>query len=318
MKKYISLLCIALFSLFSAVSAFAQGSYSSPAGTSLFALGGIEIGDDWSLVTSRYGTPDYTQMLTPKDIKKKADPLNTYSYGKTVFIETSPEPVQFVRSISVTANNGWKTPRGIGVGSTVPQLLNTYGNPTNTSTLDGNKVYSYGQVFSDRFIGFTTKNDVITGIYLTSHKDYAHVHLSQKSLAIGNVHIGNTMAYVKSIYGEPTNKTTKSNITPYHTTRITDTYYYGDTVSITAHHSNRDGEDYISSIETTANNGWKTFQGIAVGMDASILKKVYGKNVNTWKRDGATYYQYRGDPLIYLVFKVKNNKIVSIYLTGDE
>ena len=74
------------------------------------------------------------------------------------------------------------------------------------------------------------------------------------------------------------------------------------------------------SVLVKGNNGWATPAGVTVGMDASILQKIYGTGaVDSMKHKkhrmpGYDYYTYwqTDNPLHYLTFGVKNGKIAFI------
>mgnify|MGYP000342732106 CR=1 FL=1 len=132
------------------------------------------------------------------------------------------------------------------------------------------------------------------------------------AVELGGLRPGYTMEYMESIYGEPTLEDYKPCNLPAFSQY---TYKYGDSVSIFSI-----GGKTVFGITTTANNGWATPAGVTVGMDKSILQKVYGKEDNREWINGKLYYQYFVYPsgMRGLSFGVEDNKIVSITAYMDQ
>ncbi len=82
------------------------------------ALGGLTVGLPLTRVIEIYGNP------------QKIDQYNNLTYGNgTVKIMTNFKSRVRIDRIYVSANNGFTTPEGIRVGSSINQLFNTYGSP---------------------------------------------------------------------------------------------------------------------------------------------------------------------------------------------
>lgn len=82
------------------------------------ALGGLTVGLPLNRVVEIYGRP------------QNIDQYNNLTYGNgTLKIMTNFKSRQVIDRIYVTGNNGFATPEGIRVGSSLNQLVNTYGNP---------------------------------------------------------------------------------------------------------------------------------------------------------------------------------------------
>ena len=152
---------------------------------------------------------------------------------------------------------------------------------------------------------------------------FAQVHIPYDQFQLGGLHIGNAKSYVHSIYGTPTTTSTKYTNTRYGNTRITYTETYGNSVDvdytgIVGRFPITDSSG-VFSVTVTANNGWATYHGATVGMKEKELRTTYGDPTDVFKRNGITYYQYVGyHCLAYYVFGIKNGKVVSIMMTGDE
>lgn len=132
------------------------------------------------------------------------------------------------------------------------------------------------------------------------------------AVELGGLRPGYTLEYMESIYGEPTLEKYEPCSLPAFSKY---TYKYGDSVSIFSI-----GGKVIFDIYTTANNGWATPAGVTVGMDKSILQKVYGKeDARPWI-NGKQCYQYFTHPsgMCGLSFGVENGKIVSITAYMDQ
>ena len=127
------------------------------------ALGGITLKRNyWDEIRRIYGEP-------------KNDSLSgwTWTYGDSVELHT---PEGALSDILVTANNGWKTPSGIGVGTSVNELVKKYGEPYLSKSYSNKRVYCYcsgGNAYypDDPFLFFLfDKNDKkITKILLSGN-----------------------------------------------------------------------------------------------------------------------------------------------------
>ena len=131
--------------------------------------------------------------------------------------------------------------------------------------------------------------------------------ITPQDMSLGGVEPGMSLDYVESIYGPM--KDVQSHY-------VEHLFGYGDTVKIV---SSADGMS-VKSVLVKGNNGWATPAGVTVGMDASILQKIYGTGaVDSTKHKkhrmpGYDYYTYwqTDNPFHYLTFGVKNGKIAFI------
>lgn len=134
------------------------------------ALGGIAFYTDSDVVAKIYGEANW-------------ESTHECTYGKDIrltFMETE------LCDILVTGNNGWKTPSGIGVGTSVNELVKKYGEPYLSKSYGNKRVYCYcsgGDAYypDDPFLFFLfDKNDKkITKILLSGRPLFE----KEKSLA---------------------------------------------------------------------------------------------------------------------------------------
>ena len=141
--------------------------------------------------------------------------------------------------------------------------------------------------------------------------------LPQERMALGGLHVADTMEYVQSIYGEP-----ESEESGY--SQGTGTEYavweYSDSVKIHFRKNESTDEYYIKNIMVTADNGFSTPDGIKVGMDEKVLPKTYGEPfLHQRSNKGYETYRYQKTvhKYIYLVFIVSDGKIIKINLGFD-
>lgn len=128
--------------------------------------------------------------------------------------------------------------------------------------------------------------------------------LTAQDVSLGGVQPHMSLDYVQSVYGE------MGQAKAHYVDHV---FAYGDSVKIVP---TADGTS-VKSIIVKANNGWATPAGVTVGMDVSILKKLYGEGTaNPVKHKahhmpGYTYYTYwpSADHSIYLTFAAKDGKI---------
>jgi len=132
--------------------------------------------------------------------------------------------------------------------------------------------------------------------------------LSPSDLALGYLQPGMTMQQIEAVYGPA-----KEVSTHY----IDHAYGYGDdSVKLVP---SSDGT-YIKSIIVKKDNGWATPAGVTVGMDVSVIQKIYGTGAAKPVRHkahhmpGYDYYTYwqAGDTSTYLTFAAKDGKIAYI------
>ena len=138
------------------------------------------------------------------------------------------------------------------------------------------------------------------------------VPLPHERMALGGIHVGDTMEIVKSILGDPDSQ--ESGYSQMSENKYA-TWKYGDSASI--HFFENNGEYYVQIVKADADNGFATPDGIKVGMDEKALKKAYGEPYfYVAAKNGAAQYRYRNDRYsqVEFVFQVKDGKITNIGL----
>lgn len=131
--------------------------------------------------------------------------------------------------------------------------------------------------------------------------------ITPQDMSLGGVEPGMSLDYVESIYGP------MQDVQSHYVEHL---FGYGDTVKIVP---SADGMS-VKSVLVKGNNGWATPAGVTVGMDASILQKIYGTGAvesakhKAHRMPGYDYYTYwkTDNPLHYLTFGVKDGKIAFI------
>ncbi len=138
------------------------------------------------------------------------------------------------------------------------------------------------------------------------------VPLSHERMALGGIHVGDTMEIVKNILGDPDSK-------DYGYSQMAEkkvaTWAYGNSASI--HFFENNGEYYVQIVKADADNGFATPDGIKVGMDEKALKEAYGEPYfYVASTNGAAQYRYRNERYsqVEFVFQVKDGKITNIGL----
>ena len=138
------------------------------------------------------------------------------------------------------------------------------------------------------------------------------VPLPHERMALGGVHVGDTMEDVKAILGEPDSQDygysqmAEKNVA---------TLKYGASATIHLFESN--GKYYVQIVNVDADNGFATPDGIKVGMDEKALRQAYGEPyVYLSSKSGEGQYRYRNDRYnqIEFVFQIRNGKISNIGL----
>ena len=139
-------------------------------------------------------------------------------------------------------------------------------------------------------------------------------------LMLGGIKLNDTNSQVINLYGEPTGKYKSDKpikastfIEPYYLWE----YHYGETVKIQFIQPVSDKNLYVTLVESTANNGWKTPSGLTVGMKTEEIKKRMGNNCRLETKDKSTVYSYHY-VAFYLDFYDKNGIISKIDLYSSE
>lgn len=106
---------------------FMVSSICSAAVQSAVSLGGVSIGMSYQGVIAMFGKPN--KIFEHKTMDGKLS-SRYIEYGDTVQImfDYHGSSLSGVENVFVIANNGWKLPSGIGVGSNINELRNLYGN----------------------------------------------------------------------------------------------------------------------------------------------------------------------------------------------
>lgn len=131
------------------------------------ALGGITPGMDVETIEEYYGPGSGVNPIYSKAQGMWIDKL---TYGGTVEITLGGRDPGSMKTemIVVTGNNGWETPSGIHVGSTVNDLVNAYGYPylpKSASTGNPNGYWYYKAEKSGNMV-FHLENGIVTRIAL--------------------------------------------------------------------------------------------------------------------------------------------------------
>lgn len=121
----------------------------------------------------------------------------------------------------------------------------------------------------------------------------------EDELFVGGISCGTSVDYLRSVYGEPD----KIEVEHHLGNRIEE-YEYGSTLEF------KILDDSVIRIDVSGRNGFATKAGVAVGMDASILKEKYGEPDRIWGDEHI--YRSASDPNVGFSFEVENNKITEI------
>lgn len=147
--------------------------------------------------------------------------------------------------------------------------------------------------------------------FIGSQFNVCDASIPRGEMFLGSLTVGSTPAEMKKIYGEPTENR--------HQIENTYTAIYGKGVKIFYFSF---GKGNILGIDITANNGWRTPAGIAVGDNISKVLEVYGQPDYSKSNSIKTAYAYYPDgyrenqssPGLFIVFNKSDNKILEMYL----
>ena len=114
-------------------------------------LGGLTVGSTVDEMKRIYGEPT--------SHKVGIEHLGSYAYGNNVGIGYFYFQKARITDITVSANNGWKTPSGLAVGDNISKALDLYGNPDYTQSGNFKTAYcyfhkSYNQQMESKDFGF--------------------------------------------------------------------------------------------------------------------------------------------------------------------
>jgi len=112
-------------------------------------------------------------------------------------------------------------------------------------------------------------------------------NIPDSEAALGGVHIGASMDYVRSIYGEPSDYSYGYDTFGNPTT----IYRYGNGYYFYVYY-NKAGESYINEITTDANNGIATPAGITVGTPEDVVMNTYGRLLPKKSTSRKHYFTY--------------------------
>lgn len=97
-------------------------------------IGGLTFGSSTVQFLKMYGSPTVTEG--------GIEHLFSCKYGESVEISYNAE-INKIFKITVTDNNGWKTPKGLAVGMTIDKALELYGDADFVKNGDEKTVYAY-------------------------------------------------------------------------------------------------------------------------------------------------------------------------------
>ena len=123
-------------------------------------LGGLTVGSTVDEMKKIYGLPNSTQE-TVKNIE-------VGYYGKDVRIAYSNRYTNRIYSVTVSANNGWKTPSGLAVSDNISKALNLYDKPDDTKSNDFKTAYCY---FHHNYDDSQKKEVIDSGFLIIFDKD---------------------------------------------------------------------------------------------------------------------------------------------------
>ncbi len=140
---------------------------------------------------------------------------------------------------------------------------------------------------------------VVCGCIFALGNGEAFAEIAKDELNLGGVYLMAHKTDITSIYGKPTREENGGF-----------TLYYGDSVTIGF------SEGQVTSVTVTANNGWKTSAGLAVGMEADEAIAIYGDPDQSEERGNKKIYLYfidsfkRGKGHLGIVFD-KDSKTIT-------
>jgi len=141
-------------------------------------------------------------------------------------------------------------------------------------------------------------------------KDPSHIGL-------GGLKIRYNYEQVCNMYGEPTEVYRTKN--PESNALFDEPYYkvyasYGKTVKLSFIMLSKSKEMRLYEIKSTGNNGWKTPDGLTVGMKEAEMKNILGPSYRRDDKPDCHYYNWEGWSLI---FTVKAGVITEIVCLGE-
>lgn len=132
-----------------------------------FAIGGLTLGSTEEQVQSVYGEPNSREVSALGAPGHERYDIVTYKYGDSVMIIFYQG---HLTSLIVSRANGWTTPSGIGIGTSLSDLLDMYGKPS--WMYNNNTLYHYGiRDASYIGLGFKVKNNKVIELRLIEQID---------------------------------------------------------------------------------------------------------------------------------------------------
>ena len=258
-------------------------------------IGNISFGTSLNKVKQLYGEPDKIE-ITHRTSGQGDVARVTYENMLNLVAINNKVVACTIYSPQIT------TSYGVKVGDSINRLRPVYGKE------DGyfGVVIRYEAIEDkDKNLSFGYKNGTITNIGLNS-KENGYIRpegfMPSSQLALGGIHLTNTMADVVKSYGFPKRYRDGSAI-------------YGNGLEITYWENSNSSQ--IRDIRVTDNNGFATPSGITVGMNENIIKKLHGTPDNlllTRNEHKYTYYGSGYDCLKYMQFTTQNGIITEIFL----
>ncbi len=162
----------------------------------------------------------------------------------------------------------------------------------------------------------------VISLIMMSSSCFANIDASYlESMSIGDIQIGSSEEYVRSIYGEPERIVYEKNLNGTNAQGSTAyTYIYGETFKILFCGNNRIPMN-VGEIISTANNGIRTEAGLSVGDNESTIIALYGtENLKTYHRqNGVIEYVYtigKGFGRAFTAY-VRHGKVINIELSSS-
>lgn len=119
----------------------------------------------------------------------------------------------------------------------------------------------------------------LSGCFLLAGIGTSSAEISREEMKLGGLSIGMNGTAISRIYGEPSQTEFGGFV-----------WHYGDSVTINFQ------EGSLGSVTVTANNGWTTPAGLAVGMDVDSAMELYGEPDYSSKSGNQTLYVYFVNP----------------------
>ena len=123
-------------------------------------LGGLTVGSTVDEMKRIYGEPT--------SHKVGIEHLGSYAYGNNVGIGYFDYQKARITDITVSANNGWKTPSGLAVGDNISKALDLYDKPDDTKSNDFKTAYCY---FHHNYDDSQKKEVIDSGFLIIFDKD---------------------------------------------------------------------------------------------------------------------------------------------------